>query len=138
MPVDEVDKQIDQMLCQDSGATSPGSCEDEWQPLKPTFSSAEHERIAEAFFGPDAETLTGEEALSRRTKVIGDLVTLCDLQGTPSSRKEATVVVVRGHRRHRLEGGREPSREPGSGYKKKTGKYRANWHDIEEDRSLGY
>ena len=79
MPVDEVDKQIDEMLGQNSGTTSaePG---EEWEPLKPTFSSAEHERIADAFFGPDAETLTGEEALSRRIQVINDLVAFCRLE----------------------------------------------------------
>jgi hypothetical protein len=80
MPVDEVDKQIDQMLCQNSDTTSAELGEDEWEPPKPTFSSAEHERIADAFFGPDAETLTGEEALSRRIQVINDLVAFSQLE----------------------------------------------------------
>jgi hypothetical protein len=80
MPVDEVDKQIDQMLCQNSAITSAEPDEDEWESPKPTFSSAEHERIADAFFGPDAETLTGEEALSRRIQVINDLVAFCQLE----------------------------------------------------------
>ena len=62
------------MLCQDSGTTSAEPVKNEWEPPKLTFSSAEHERIADAFFGPDAETLTGEEALSRRIRVINDLV----------------------------------------------------------------
>ena len=80
MPVDEVDKQIDQMLYQNSATTSAEPDEDEWEPPKPTFSSAEHERIADAFFGPDAETLTGEEALSRRIQVINDLVVFSRLE----------------------------------------------------------
>jgi hypothetical protein len=85
MPVDEVDKQIDQMLCQNSDTTSAEPDEDEWEPPKPIFSSAEHERIADAFFGPDAETLTGEEALSRRIQVINDLVAFSQLE-EPSRR----------------------------------------------------
>ena len=44
------------------------------------YSSAEHERITDAFFGPDAETLTGEEALSRRIQVIDDLVVIFQLE----------------------------------------------------------
>jgi len=73
MLIDEVDKQIDQMLGQNSGTTSAEPGEDEWEPPKPTFSSAEHERIADAFFRPDAEALTGKEALSRRIQVINDV-----------------------------------------------------------------
>jgi hypothetical protein len=38
------------------------------------------ERITDAFFGPDAETLTGEEALSRRIQVINDLVVIFQLE----------------------------------------------------------
>jgi len=53
--------------------------------VKPTFSSAEHERIADTFFGSDAETLTGEEALSRRIQVVNDLVAFFQLEG-PSLR----------------------------------------------------
>jgi hypothetical protein len=80
MPVDEMNKQIDQMLGQHSGTTSAEPGENEWKPLKPTFSSVEHERIADAFFGPDAETLTSEEALSRRIQIINDLVAFCRLE----------------------------------------------------------
>ena len=80
MPVHEVDKQIDQMLGLNSGTTSAELAEDEWEPPKPTFSSTEHERIADAFFGPDAETLTGEEALSQRIQVINDMVVLSRLE----------------------------------------------------------
>jgi hypothetical protein len=93
MPVNEADKRIYQMLCQDSGATPLGSCKGEWQPPKPTFSSAEHERIAEVFFGPDAESLTGEEALLQRVKAVKD-PSRSRLSGAHSSRKEATVVGV--------------------------------------------
>jgi len=68
------------MLGQNSGTASAESGEDEWEPPRPTFSSAEHEQIADAFFGPDAETLIGEEALSRPIQVINDLVAFCQLE----------------------------------------------------------
>ena len=59
--------------------------EDEWTPPAPSFWCPEHERVADAFFGPTAETLTGKDALSRRIQVINDLVTLCGLR-EPSKR----------------------------------------------------
>ena len=80
MPVAEINKQIDLLLGCDSGETSQNAGEDEWQPAKPEFSTVEQARIADAFFGPEAETLTGEEALARRIQVIEDLVGLCPLE----------------------------------------------------------
>jgi len=80
MPVDEIDRQIDQMLRQDSGAPSPDPSEDEWHPPKPAFTSAEHERIAEAFFGARRGGADGRRGLSRRIQVINDLVALCKLE----------------------------------------------------------
>jgi hypothetical protein len=57
--------------------------EDDWTPPAPTFWCKEHERIADAFFGPTAETLTGAEALSRRIQVVNDLAVLCELREPP-------------------------------------------------------
>jgi len=37
--------------------------EEDWTPA-PSFWCEEHERVADAFFGPTAETLTGMEELS--------------------------------------------------------------------------
>jgi hypothetical protein len=47
-------------------------------PEKPTLRPAR--RITDAFFRPDAGTLTSEEALSRRIQVINDLVAFSQLE----------------------------------------------------------
>ena len=78
MEVWEIDEQIDQTLGRDSSRDSSDGDEDkdvdEWIPPPPTFWCKEQERIADAFFGPDAETLIGAVALGRRIQVIKDLV----------------------------------------------------------------
>ena len=45
----------------------------------------ERVRIADAFFGPDAESIDGERTLTRRIQVVGDLAALCKLS-QPSRR----------------------------------------------------
>ena len=40
----------------------------------------ERARLADAFFGPDAESVDGERALTRRIQVITDLAALCELR----------------------------------------------------------
>jgi len=45
----------------------------------------ERARIADAFFGPDAESIDGERTLARRVQVVGDLAVLCKLR-QPSRR----------------------------------------------------
>ncbi|KAL9112312.1 MAG: hypothetical protein Q9227_003430 [Pyrenula ochraceoflavens] len=57
--------------------------EDDWTPPTPSFYFPEHERIADAFFRPTAETLTGDAALARQIQVIHDLVTFCGLREPP-------------------------------------------------------
>jgi hypothetical protein len=66
MPVLEIDKQIDAMLGVESGDLADVEFEDDWTPSTPSFHFQEHERVAGAFFGPNAETLISVEALSRR------------------------------------------------------------------------
>ena len=83
MPVLEIDKQIDAMLGVESGEVALAEFEDDWIPPAPSFLSKEHERVADAFFGPTAETLTGAEALSRRIQVVNDLAVLCELREPP-------------------------------------------------------
>ena len=80
MLIYEMDKQIDQMLGQNLGPLRRNRVRTSGEPPKPIFSSAEHERIADAFFRPDAETLTSEDALSRRIQVINDLVAFSQLE----------------------------------------------------------
>jgi Protein of unknown function (DUF3435) len=76
MLVLEIDKQIDAMMGVESGNVADAKLEDDWTPPVPSFWCQEHERVADAFFGPTAETLTGTEALSRRIQIINDLVAL--------------------------------------------------------------
>jgi hypothetical protein len=83
MPVMEIDKQIDAMEGVESGEVAVAALEDDWIPPAPTFGCEEHERVADAFFGPTAETLTGDEALSRRIQVVNDLAVLCELREPP-------------------------------------------------------
>jgi hypothetical protein len=83
MPVLEIDKQIDAMMRVESGDVADAKLEDDWTPPVPSFWCQEHERVADAFFGPTAETLTGTEALSRRIQIINDLVALCGLRQPP-------------------------------------------------------
>ena len=80
MPVLEIDKQIDAMMGVELGNVADAKLEDDWTPPVPSFWCQEHERVADAFFGPTAETLTGTEALSRRIQIINDLVALCGLR----------------------------------------------------------
>lgn len=83
MPVMEIDKQIDAMQGVESDDLELPELEDDWIPPTPTFGCKEHERVADAFFGPTAETLTGAEALSRRIQVVNDLAVLCELREPP-------------------------------------------------------
>jgi hypothetical protein len=89
MPVSEIDRQLDTMLGVEVNEAIPEEDEAEWTPPMPSFWYQEHERVADAFFGPTAETLTGTEALSRRIQVINDLVALCELR-QPSGREQRT------------------------------------------------
>jgi len=77
MPIVEVDKQIDRLLG-DADAYSSES-EEDCEPPTPDYLFQERERIVEAFYGPDAETLDGEPALNRRIQVTKDMVALCGL-----------------------------------------------------------
>jgi len=54
------------MMGVDSGDVAAVELEDDWTPPTPSFWCQEHERVADAFFGPTAEMLTRNEALSRR------------------------------------------------------------------------
>ena len=85
MPALEIDKQIDAMLGVESGNVDRVESEDDWTPPVPSYWCQEHARVADAFFGPTAETLTGDEELSRRIQVINDLVTLSEMR-QPSGR----------------------------------------------------
>jgi Protein of unknown function (DUF3435) len=83
MPVAEVDKQIDRLLCDaDTCFSENGEDEDEgedWEPPTPTYIFEQRARIVEAFFGPDAETLDDKPALLRRIQVTKDMIALCGL-----------------------------------------------------------
>ena len=79
MPGVEIDKQIDQLLGESSNIDSADAPE-EWNPPIPEYPFVERARIADAFFGPDAESLDGERALARRIQVVTDLAALCELR----------------------------------------------------------
>src|SRR5271155_2829626 len=48
-------------------------------PPIPEYSFVERARIADAFFGPDAESIDGKRTLARRIQVASDLAALCKL-----------------------------------------------------------
>jgi hypothetical protein len=76
MPVAEIDKQIDQLLGESRDIYSADATE-EWNPSVPEYPFVERARIADAFFGPDAELTDGERTLTRRIQVVSDLLALC-------------------------------------------------------------
>jgi len=78
MPDIEISKQIDQLL----GNTfdthlSDDAATEKWEPPVPEYAFPERSRIADALFGPDAESMTGTEALTRRIQVVSGLAALC-------------------------------------------------------------
>ena len=82
MPGVEIDKQIDQLLGKSPDIDSEDVVE-EWNPPIPEYPFLEQARIADAFFGPDAESLDGERALARRIQVVTDMAALCKLRESP-------------------------------------------------------
>ena len=61
----EIDKQIDQLLGESLDIHSADVTE-EWNPPIPEYTFVERVRIADAFFGPDVESIDGEKTLTRR------------------------------------------------------------------------
>jgi len=86
VPDVEIDKQIDRLLgnCSDTDSSDDVAAE-KWEPSVPEYAFPERARIADAFFGPEAESMTGAEADARRIQVVTDLVALCTLR-EPSRR----------------------------------------------------
>jgi hypothetical protein len=82
MPGVEVNKQIDQLLGKSPDIDSEDVVE-EWNPPIPEHPFLEQARIADAFFGPDAESLDGERVLARRIQVVTDMAALCKLRESP-------------------------------------------------------
>jgi len=82
MPGVEIDKQIDQLLGESSNIDSADASKisEEWNPPIPEYPFVERARIVDAFFGPDAESLDGERALTRRIQVVTDLAALYKLR----------------------------------------------------------
>jgi hypothetical protein len=100
MPTMEIEKQLKRMVRKKSDAedgnmdqeNSDSEDDDdeddkEWSPPIPNYRFPERSRLAEAFFGPDAETLAGAAALARRIQVINDLAALCKLREPPCRQK---------------------------------------------------
>jgi hypothetical protein len=79
MPVAEIDKQIDHLLGESPDIHSTEVTE-EWNPPIPEYPFVERARIADAFFGPDAESTDGEKTLTRRIQVVSDLAALCKMR----------------------------------------------------------
>jgi len=53
---------------------------EEWNSPIPEYPFVERARIADAFFGPDAESTDGEKTLTRRIQVVSDLAVLCKMR----------------------------------------------------------
>ena len=53
---------------------------EEWNPPIPEEPFVGRVRIADAFFGPDAESTDGGKTLTRRIQVVSDLVALCEMR----------------------------------------------------------
>ena len=49
-------------------------------PPVPKYPFIERSRIADAFFGPDAESTDGEKSLARRIQTVSDMAALCKLR----------------------------------------------------------
>lgn len=102
MPTMEIEKQLERMarkkldaedrkLDQDDSDSDDDDDNDDndegWEPPIPDYRFPERSRLAEAFFGPDAETMTRAAALARRIQVINDLAALCKLRKPPCRQK---------------------------------------------------
>ena len=59
----DIGKQIDQLVGKSPDIDS-GDVKEEWNPPIPEYSLMERAWIADAFFGPDTESLDGERALA--------------------------------------------------------------------------
>jgi hypothetical protein len=53
---------------------------EEWNPPIPEYPFVERARIADALFGPDAESTEGEKTLTRRIQAVSDLAALCKMR----------------------------------------------------------
>jgi hypothetical protein len=80
MPGIEIDKQIDQLLGETADTNSSDESTEECMPPVPKYPFIERSRIADAFFGPDAESTDGEKSLARRIQAMSDMAALCKLR----------------------------------------------------------
>jgi hypothetical protein len=81
IPIAEIDKQINQLLRKTADTNSLNeSINDEWMPPTPAYVFIKRARIADAFFGSNAELTDGEKILSRRIQAVSDLVALYKLR----------------------------------------------------------
>jgi hypothetical protein len=80
MPGVEIDKQIDQLLGETTDTDSSDESTKEWMPPIPEYHFIERARIADAFFGPDAESTDGEKSLTRRIHAVSDSAALYKLR----------------------------------------------------------
>jgi Protein of unknown function (DUF3435) len=80
MPSIEIDKQIDQLLGETADTDSSDESTEEWMPPVPEYPFVERARIADAFFGPDAESTDESKCLARRIQAVSDMVALCKLR----------------------------------------------------------
>src|SRR5271154_4709860 len=80
MPGVEIDKQIDQLLGETADTDSSDESTEEWMPPVPEYPFVERARIADAFFGPAAESTDGQKSLARRIQAVSDMAALCNLR----------------------------------------------------------
>ena len=78
-PVFEVDRQIKQMLLDESDVEerdTDSSAEEDWKLPIPDYVFPERARLVENFYGPDAEDFHEDKLLTRRIQVTKDMVAL--------------------------------------------------------------
>lgn len=111
MPNEEINKQINKLLLH-SAEGNVGKEESEelseedidWELPALEYAFPERARIVDAFYGPEADTLSGDAAIWRRIQVTKDMIALCKLQEPPRKKNWND---------HDSNDGDEPGDEPG-------------------------
>ncbi|EGC45731.1 conserved hypothetical protein [Histoplasma capsulatum var. duboisii H88] len=79
-PVLEINRQINQLLGEsDVGSDADSSADEDWELPIPSYVFFERARLAENFYGPDAENFEEDKLLAHRIQVTKDMVALLGL-----------------------------------------------------------
>jgi hypothetical protein len=93
MPNQEIDKQIGKLVGTDENARGEEESEEiskeenDWELPAPEYAFPERARIVDAFYGPDSDNSSSDDAaILRRIQVTKDMIALCKLQEPPRTR----------------------------------------------------